>query len=375
MDSLAPEPHSFSLSLIEKECRVALSYCGVSARQFWSLLDIFASAEAVSRASLKALQQVVSKAKASQIQQCFAQGTGQYLQRLEAQGIKLCFFEDPRYPESLRQIYDPPFLLYWQGQDLWTQLHHAVSIVGTRRSTPYGLKQTRRMAHYLVRQGQCVVSGMALGIDAAAHRAVLENQGHTVAVLGSGLLRPSPKTHLKLFQALCAQGMVISEFAPEVSAQTWTFPMRNRIVSGLSQALVVIEAAAKSGTLITVDCATEQGREVFALPGPVDSEQSQGTHGLIQQGAHLLAQPENLAEVMGWALLEHGPSPKSQSNGLTNTQQGVYEVLSESPQSVENIVHESGCSLNGVLAILTELEIEGLVEALPGKLYRRHTSS
>ncbi len=372
MDSLAPYPQRFSLSLSEKNARLLLHTAGLTARQSWRLIQYFQQAETVCQAPVSELAQILSQTRAEQLMVFLRQTPAEKLwQDLAQAQIQVCFFEEPHYPEVLRTLYDPPLLLYWKGCDLWAHLSRGVGVIGTRRPTPYGLRQTERLVNYLVTQQQCVVSGMALGIDAAAHRACLAAEGSTVAVLGSGLLKPSPRTHLKLFRQLCEQGMVISEFPPEMAAQTWTFPMRNRIVSGLSAALVVVEAARKSGTLITVDCAIEQGREVFALPGPVDSPQSEGTHALIQQGAHLLACPENIAEVMNWAVLEGGKPINSRVNGLTNTQQAVYEVLSESPQNVENIVIKSGYPLSVVLGILTELEIKGLVAGLPGKLYRR----
>lgn len=376
MNSLAPTVQSFALSAAEKQYRLGLNHALVSARQFWLLLRHFGSAEAIWKAPAKALSTILSPSAAHKLSAfCQAHDVNTFQAQLEAADISVCFFESPAYPEVLRTIYDPPFLLYYKGMNLWPTFNKAVAVIGTRRPTAYGLKQTERITRYLAQQQCCVVSGMALGIDAAAHRAALQAGGPTVAVLGSGLDNPSPRTHLKLFSELCKTGMVISEFPPAFSAQTWTFPMRNRVVSGLSGAVVVIEAARKSGTLITVDCAIEQGREVFALPGPVDSPQSEGTHNLIQEGAYLLAQPENLSEVMSWAISapSEGASEDASfiSNALTNTQQAVYEVLSESPQSIENIVNKSKQKLNLVLSVLTELEIKGLVEGLPGRLYRR----
>jgi DNA processing protein len=372
MDSLAPAVQRFALSTAEKQYRLGLNHGLVSARQFWLLLQQFDSAEAIWNASAQALRAVLSASVADKLAKfCQTHDVSAFERSVQAADISVCFFESPSYPPALRTLYDPPFLLYYKGANLWSSLNKAVAVIGTRRPTPYGLRQTERITRYLVQQQCCVVSGMALGIDAAAHRAALQAGGPTVAVLGSGLGKPSPRTHLKLFSELCQTGMVISEFPPAFSAQTWTFPMRNRVVSGLSSAVVVIEAARKSGTLITVDCAIEQGREVFAMPGPVDSPQSEGTHNLIQEGAYLLAQPENLSQVMNWAVSAPAEEHSFISNGLTNTQQAVYEVLSESPQSIENIVNKSKQKLNLVLSILTELEIKGLVERLPGKLYRR----
>lgn len=372
MDSLAPALEHFALSVTEKQYRLGLSHAQISARQFWLLLRHFGSAEAIWNASPTALGKILSQGVADRLA-AFSKthSVTAFQEALETSKIAVCFFESPAYPQLLRTIYDPPFLLYYKGENLWHTLNKAVAVIGTRRPTSYGLKHTQRIVRYLAQQHCCVVSGMALGIDAAAHREALQVDGSTVAVLGSGLNKPSPRTHLKLFSDLCETGMVISEFSPNFSAQTWTFPMRNRVVSGLSQAIVVIEAARKSGTLITVDCALEQGREVFALPGPVDSQQSEGTHNLIQEGAYLLAKPENLSEVMSWATSAPTGGETLKSNALTNTQQAVYEVLSESPQTVESIVNKSEQKLSFVLSILTELEIKGLVEGLPGRLYRR----
>ena len=370
-----PIVQHFALSVAEKQCRLGLSHALISARQFWLLVQHFGSAESIWRASEQALRAVLSPSAADKLARFCRDREPAEFQNVLPADISVCFFESPLYPQALRAIYDPPFLLYYKGNNLWPTLNRAVAVIGTRRPTPYGLKHAARITRYLSQQQCCVVSGMALGIDAAAHRAALQAGGPTVAVLGSGLAKPSPRTHLKLFNELCQKGMVVSEFPPDFSAQTWTFPMRNRVVSGLSGAVVVIEAARKSGTLITVDCAIEQGREVFAMPGPVDSAQSEGTHNLIQEGAHLLAQPENLSEVMNWAISAPAEQTPLVSNALTNTQQAVYEVLSESPQSIENIVNKSKQKLNLVLSVLTELEIKGLVEGLPGRLYRRSSVS
>ncbi len=361
---ISPAPAATPLSASEKRYRLALNHGLLSARHFWKLLAVTGSARNIFELSLTELKNHLSVKTAEKLHQyCLTCDPDEIWENLPTE-IRLAFFESPDYPDLLRQIYDPPYVLHWRGKRLWHG--RTLGMVGTRRPTPYGIQHTQIIARYLTQQQCTVISGMALGIDAVAHKETLAAGGMTLAVLGSGLKQPAPRTHLKLFAQLCEQGMVVSEFPPDFKAKPWTFPLRNRLVSGMSAGLVVTEAARKSGTLITVDCAIEQGREVFALPGPVHSPQSEGTHILIQQGAHLLARPEDISATLGW---QNVPAPEA--SPLTNTPSGVYEVLSAHPQSVEALATQSGKNMAEVLSILTELEINGLVEGLPGKLYRK----
>lgn len=374
--------------------RAALNhFTPIGAVKARALLERFGSIEAVWRArpedfaglprfSAQLVQQLVAYCRSCEPERLYEQ--------MLASQLGLLFWGEPDYPAALAEIYDPPQVLYWRGQaPMLQRLGHAIAMVGTRQPTAYGLEVARELASQLASVGVAVISGLAIGIDAAAHAGALAAGGLTVAVLGSGLSQPSPPRHRRLFEQICAEGLALSEFPPDFPPQTWTFPMRNRIVSGLSQALIVVEAGPKSGTLITVDCANEQGREVFAVPGPIHSRQSQGTHTLIQQGAHLLTSAEELFSQLGWSVMNsRSDSPSAAAhripNGLTKHEEQVYVLLSEQPQHVDRLAESltkvaistasDGESLPQLTAVLTLLELKGLAEQLPGKLYKKKFS-
>ncbi|GGH82288.1 DNA processing protein [Pullulanibacillus pueri] len=214
------------------------------------------------------------------------------LEDYKAAGIEVLTVFDPEYPPLLKMIYDPPWVLYTKGNRAIFQHQQLLSVVGTRKPTKEGLTALRFILTPLVDQGWTIVSGMALGVDGAAHHHALRSS--TIAVLGSGLLHPYPKKHLSLFQNLIKYHLVISEYPPDQPPKRWQFPERNRIVSGLSMGTLVVEAQEKSGSLITADQALEQGREVFAIPGNIFNMNTVGTHRLIQQGAQLVTSAEDI---------------------------------------------------------------------------------
>jgi len=365
-----------TLSEAEKAHRVALSHFPkIGAVRMRILFEALGSATAIwsaSRRDLQGLPRFSPKLLESFIQFRREQDPMVLYQSVLAQGIQCRFPEESLYPEQLRRIYDPPAVLYWRGQpECWAQLSRCVAIIGTREPTPYGSRIAHRLAESLARQGVTIISGMALGIDTLAHQGALYAQGQTVAVLGSGLKHVFPAQNQKLYTHLCQQGLVLSELPPQHPPQTWTFPARNRIVSGLAQAVIVVEAGLKSGTLITVDCANEQGREVFAVPGPLGSEQSQGTHALIQQGAHLLSHPDEVLNVLGWEKYFQENTPLPLPENLTNSEEQVYVLLGEQPLHVDVLASQVPLEAQEVLGLLTFLELKGLAQALPGKLYKR----
>lgn len=198
------------------------------------------------------------------------------------------------YPPLLREIYDPPYILYARGKTELLKNIRMLSVVGTRRPSVEAAKVMKRLLLPLIDSGWTIVSGLALGVDGMAHRLALRS--NTIAVLGSGLLFPYPARHIALYEELCASQLVISEYAPDRRPERWMFPERNRIISGLSAGTLVIEAGQRSGSLITADQALEQGREVFAVPGSILNENSAGTNRLIQQGAKLVAEPDDIIE-------------------------------------------------------------------------------
>jgi len=296
-----------SLSKREKEYRVAMNhFVKFGPQRTKYLLEYFGCAEKIWFASPEELVKAnkVSRKLADEFIQ-FRKNihVNQLYEQILNQGISCLFFGDPDYPELLQSIYDPPLVLYWRGNpQAWSFCSQSLAIIGTRSPTVYGAEATRSLAKNFAQNKVLIVSGLALGIDAIAHHQVLDSEGPALAVLGSGLNQVAPKTNLGLYRRLIQSGLVVSEFPPDMTARTWTFPVRNRIISGLSQGILVIEASLKSGTMITVDMANEQGREVFAVPGSIFSKQSQGTHTLIQQGAHLLTDFSEVYEAFGWSL-------------------------------------------------------------------------
>lgn len=367
----------------EKVFRVALNHFPeIGAVRARTLLEAFGSIEAawgMDQDALATLPRFSGRLVAEFVAFCRKHDPYQIYAQVMAQDLGIVFCGEPDYPEALAQIYDPPLLLYWRGQpDIWRRLGRCVAIVGTRLPTQYGVKITRRLGVRLSEAGVTIVSGMALGIDAAAHEAVVEAGGVTVAVLGAGVDMPSPRQHARLYDKIRATGLILSELPPGHPPRNWTFPMRNRVVSGLSQGVIVVEAGLKSGTLITVDCANEQGREVFAVPGPITSEQSAGTHALIQQGAHLLTHPDEVLQQLGWggthaqqSLPVQGLLPLELPTGLTKDEERVYVLLSEQPQHIDVLAALDRDEAPQLSGILTLLELKGLAQQLPGKLYKK----
>jgi len=285
------------------------------------------------------------------------------------------------YPALLSRIDDPPGLLFVRGEIL-PQDSLAVAIVGARHATTYGLTVAERLGAGLARAGYTVVSGLARGIDAAAHRGALKAGGRTIAVLGSGVLSIYPPEHVDLAHEVVDAGAVISELPPLTAPQQGTFPQRNRIVSGLSLGVVVVQAADRSGALITARLATEQGREVFAVPGPIDCRLSRGSHQLIRDGAKLVESVDDILEEFGplfeTATTADGRAVKSAAElQLGDVEQRVldtYDALAEGesrPLSIDDIVDSSGLAASQVLATIGVLEMRRLIRRLPGNQIAR----
>jgi DNA processing protein len=285
------------------------------------------------------------------------------------------------YPSLLSRIDDPPGLLFVRGT-LLPQDSLSVAIVGARHATAYGLKVAEQFGAGLARAGYTVVSGLARGIDAAAHRGAIKAGGRTIAVLGSGVLNVYPPEHADLAREVIDSGALISELPPLTDPNEGTFPQRNRIVSGLSLGVVVVQAADRSGALITARLATEQGREVFAVPGPIDCRMSRGCHGLIRDGAKLVASVDDILEEFG-PLFEtvttaDGRAVKSAAElQLGDVEQRVldaYDALAEgesNPVSIDEIVNSSGLAVSQVLATIGVLEMRRLIRRLPGNQIAR----
>jgi DNA processing protein len=289
---------------------------------------------------------------------------------------------DDRYPAWLRAIPDPPAVLYCDGR-IEPRDRQAVAIVGARKATPYGLRITETLARELSGAGFTIVSGLARGIDAAAHRAALEAGGRTIAVLGCGLDVTYPPEHASLREEIAASGAVLTEFPAGTPPKPSHFPQRNRIISGLSLGVVVVEAAEDSGSLITARLALEQGREVFAVPGPLDAPLSRGPHGLIKQGAKLVETADDIIEELlpqiGNTLTPtlsprgrgKGEGEFSEPKGLTSEERMVYSLMSRDPLHLDDLTERSGLTPAGVAGILLALELKGVARQLPGQRYYR----
>ena len=295
--------------------------------------------------------------------------------RSKEKGYSLLTLGDAEYPSFLREIFDPPAVLYCAGRtDILER--PAVALVGSRRPTPYGRNVAERLARDLSGRGIVVVSGLAVGIDAAGHQGALDG-GQTVAVLGSGLDVPYPRANRRLFERITEEGAVISEFPLGTDPLAANFPRRNRIISGLSRALIVVEAAEKSGSLISAGFALEQGREVMAVPGNITSEVSRGTNGLIKAGAKLVETWKDVAEELPAPVREALLSREEDRQQaplplLSSGEAAVRRLLSpESPVHVDELLERTELSISELLTILLSLEIKGVAAQLPGKRYLR----
>jgi len=294
--------------------------------------------------------------------------------RLKKKGYSLVTFEDSEYPVYLREIFDPPPVLYCAGRQEALQ-GPAVAIVGSRRPTPYGRAVAEKIAADLASRGIVIVSGMALGVDSIAHWGAL-NEGRTVAVLGSGFEDVYPKANRRLFDKIAESGAVVSEFPLDTPPFASNFPRRNRIISGLARAVVVVEAAVGSGSLITAGFALEQNREVMAVPGNVTSDLSRGTNGLIKGGAKLIEGWEDVAEELPSPLRE---ALLAQREGaalplplLTDGEAEVYRLLKpDEALSIDALAGMSDRSVSELLVLLLDLELKGAVVARAGQLYQR----
>ncbi len=292
------------------------------------------------------------------------------------EGIGVLPMTSPRYPESLLELTDPPPVLFLRGN--WELLiGGAVAIVGSRRATEVGRRAAEKIAGVLASAGVTVVSGMALGIDGAAHRGALAGGGNTVAVLGSGFRNVYPSSHRTLFREIADRGLLVSEFLPDEKALPHHFPKRNRIIAALAQAVIVVEAGKKSGALITVDHGLDLGRDVLAVPGSVENPQAAGSNILLREGARVISDPAAiLEELEGVGLESGGPrsGPKQSGNltdGVPTDLHPLWAAVSTEPRSAEEVAKLASASLPEALAGLSALELGGWVHVCPGMRFQR----
>jgi len=298
------------------------------------------------------------------------------LRWLEQPGHHILRFDDPAYPARLRDIADPPPLLYVLGEPAYLA-QPQLAVIGSRNPTAGGRDTAYAFAAALVDAGLCVTSGLALGIDAAAHRGALARGGPTIAVTGTGLDRVYPARHRDLAHAIAAKGALVSEFPLGTPPRADHFPRRNRIISGLSLGTLVVEASLHSGSLITARCALEQGREVFAIPGSIHNPLSKGCHALIRQGAKLVETVADILEELRipleLALTEPAPATETapDEEPLDEDYRSVLQALGHDPVPVEVLLQRTGLTPAVVSSILLALELRGYVEAAPGGRYAR----
>lgn len=290
-------------------------------------------------------------------------------------GIKIVFRDDDDYPSWLKNIPDPPIVLYVKGQ-IKQQDRFGIGIVGSRRASFYGLSAAERFASGLAAKCVTVVSGMARGIDTYAHRGALKQGGRTIAVIGSGFNNIYPQENKKLAEEISACGAVVSEFPMDTLPLPQNFPRRNRVISGLSRGVLVVEAAQNSGALITADFALEQGREVFALPGKVDSDTSFGTNALIKQGAKLVSCVDDILEEFVLPAAEKKKDKPALSAaedfGADNDEErAVYGYVGAQPSQLDELVEKTKMDIPKISGILLRLQLKRRVKELPGKQYIR----
>jgi DNA processing protein len=355
---------------------------GIGPRLRKALLAHFGTADAVMSAAasdLRAVPGIGQKLSRSIVASRTEIDVEKELEDCRANGVSVVVESEDAYPQPLRSIPDPPGVLFVRGQILPSD-GIAVAIVGTRHATQYGIAQSERLAAGLARCGYTIVSGLARGIDAAAHRGAMKAGGRTIAVLGSGVLNVYPPEHEALASEVINHGALISENPPRLPPLSGAFPQRNRIITGLSLGVIVVEASDRSGALISARHAMEQGREVFALPGRVDSRTSRGCHRLIRDGAKLVETVDDVLEELG-PLASPTPVASDEANPpirhpvelqLNDPEKAVLAAIDDEPINIDNVIATCGLPVQNVLSTLSVLEMRRLVRRLGGNRVMRN---
>lgn len=349
---------------------ICFSYVkGIGSVRFRALLDTFGDAETAWNAPPEALQtaglgpRIIENFRLVRTQI----DPDQVWERLQHLEISTLTWDDEAYPRRLKEIDQPPPVLFLRHQlvpdDEW-----AVGIVGTRRATAYGRQVTEELARTLASSGVTVVSGLARGIDAAAHQAALRAGGRTIAVLGSGPDHIYPPEHRRLADEIIAHGAILSDYPPGTPPDAANFPPRNRIISGISIAVVVVEAGETSGALITANFAVEQGRDVFAVPGSIVSAQSKGTNRLIRQGATPMLDPQQVLEALNLNMVTQYRQARL-AIPADATEACLLQAIGTEPTHIDEIQHQSGLPIEQVTATLSLMELKGMVRQVGGMHY------
>ena len=350
---------------------------GIGNHLFKRLLDRFRSPGLVFEASQEDLLQVdgITPRIAAAIKNYkMPERVKKDLDLVMKKGYQIVTMSDPYYPSLLLQIPDPPPFLYVSGS-LCNSIKN-IAVVGSRNATSYGISITKRLCKELVDLDFTIVSGMALGIDTAAHTGALIGKGKTIAVLGSGLERVYPHKNLKLFHKIAEKGAVVSEFPLLEEPEAHNFPIRNRIISGISLGTVIVEATKRSGSLITARLASEQGREVFAVPGNINSFKSIGTHRLIKQGAKLVENTNDIVEELSHLITTDNLNNKVNREDKTDKQLSlsseeslIFEAIGPYPVHIDDLVRKTSMEPGKISSILLKLELHGAVHQAPGKFF------
>ncbi len=342
---------------------------GIGAARLRALLDYFGDVEIAWQASADELHAAGLSARLVEaiLQTRHNLSLDQVWDRILAKGIKVLTWEDEAYPRLLNEIEQPPPVLYIRGEVL-PEDEWAVAVVGTRRITAYGRQVAVEIGSALARNGITVVSGLARGVDAAAHQSSLDVGGRTLAILGSGVDRIYPPEHRRMAEQIITQGAVISDYPPGTPPEAANFPPRNRIISGLARAVIVVEAGKRSGALITATFAAEQGREVFAVPGNITAPQSKGTNYLVQQGARPLLEIRDVLESLNIAMVNEQRNARAVLPTDAIEAQ-IYAVLGQEPVHVDEIRSRAKLPIEKVSAALVMMELKGIVRQVGGMNY------
>lgn len=377
---MSSKQDSASQILVEKSLWISLGNIhGIGPQTFCQLLKVFGSPSSVYAASFKQLKAVVSDNIASAITNGVDQDAlADSLHWLAQENNHLVTLADAEYPKSLLEIADPPPFLYAKG-NLSLLNQPSIAIVGSRNASVQGEKNAEAFAHDLCGYGLCVVSGLALGIDGAAHRGALRAKGSTIAVVGTGLDIVYPAKHRALAHQIVEHGLIISEFTLGTPSKPQNFPKRNRIISGLSLGCLVVEANLQSGSQITARLAAEQGREIFAIPGSIHSPMSKGCHQLIKQGAKLVDCLQDIVEelnlhtkaVMNAHDIQAKNNLSNDDTAHSSPSHEIYHLIGYEPMTIENLVAICGLTVSEVSSNLMLLELEGKIASLAGGKYQK----
>jgi DNA processing protein len=345
---------------------------GIGSVRFMKLIEYFGSAKSVFLSSREELinsrilgEKLVNRVVMSRNED----NINNYLKLVKENDVKVYTIFENEYPENLKQIHDPPPVLYVKGE-LREEDNCAIAMVGSRKASEYGIRVAERIAERLVGLGITIISGLAMGIDSASHRGAVKGGGRTIAVMGCGLKHIYPKSNTGLGIEIAKNGALISDYPIEEEARPEYFPARNRIISGMSLGVIVVEAGEKSGSLITVDFALEQGREVFAVPGNITSPNSRGANMLIKSGAKLISRIEDILEEFNIDIIYRGNSDdKEEAKDMSKEERTILKFLKKSGCDMDSLITATGIKSAKVISIVSMLEIKGLIRQIGGIYY------